>query len=439
MTPRWRSALVAARDHVPTLLVLALLGGVGWWGATHEWTLPSLAKLDPDDEPRKEETKKDSDEDKNSPRLVDLHTEEAVEKAGLTFDEARVGRVREYVTANGEVGYDQDHLAHLSSRVAGTVWSVEKGPGSEVEQGDVLAVVSSAEVGRAKTEFFQSLLQYQVRGKNLQYARSAAGSIPDRQLREAEAQLREASIKLLADQQTLLNLGLAIRVEDVEGLPDREVADRLRVLGLQGWPPGAAAQSSNLIPIRTPLRGTVVQRDLVVGESVGTTATYFTVANLERVWVLLHVRPEDAARVKPKAEVSFFPDATGQEKSTGTVAWVSDTADEKTRTVPVRVVIGNKPRRLRPHTFGTGRVVVGEHAAVQVPDGAVQEDVSTRSYLVFVRKGPALFEARAVVPGLSEGGRTEVCTGLAAGEQVVVVGSRALKSELFKERIGTED
>ena len=66
--------------------------------------------------------------------------------------------------------------------------------------------------------------------------RPAAASVPDRTLRDAETSLREARIKLLNDQQALVNLGLPVRLEELASLPDEKLVQQVRLLGL---PPAA--------------------------------------------------------------------------------------------------------------------------------------------------------------------------------------------------------
>src|SRR5687768_3307961 len=44
--PAWiRNLAAAVSGRVPTVLTLALLAGLGVWGARNEWKLPSLARL----------------------------------------------------------------------------------------------------------------------------------------------------------------------------------------------------------------------------------------------------------------------------------------------------------------------------------------------------------------------------------------------------------
>src|SRR5262249_4711802 len=140
---------------------------------------------------------------------------------------------------------------------------------------------------------------------------------------------------------------------------------------------------ANLLPLRAPFAGVLLKRDITVGELVTPTQPQFTLADNSRLWLLLDVHLEDAARVRQRNKVAFAADSTDQEAS-GQVSWVSPEADAKTRTVRVRVVIANPKGDLRPATFGTGQIEVRQVVgALTVPDVAIQSD--GKAYRVFVQ------------------------------------------------------
>jgi cobalt-zinc-cadmium efflux system membrane fusion protein len=112
--------------------------------------------------------------------------------------------------------------------------------------------------------------------------------------------------------------------------------------------------------------------------------------------------------------------------------------DEKTRTVRARATVPNPTGRLRPRTFGTGRVLVQPIPhAVAVPDEAVQWEGKTP--LVFVRQSATEYAPREVTLGVKQDGFTQVLKGVQPGEEVVTTGSHVLLSEMVKERIGEGD
>jgi cobalt-zinc-cadmium efflux system membrane fusion protein len=456
-----RAALAAAGAYLPTLLVLALLGALGWWGATHNWMI-GARKDDEENAARTEPgpTAADDDAEAYLSRRIPFDSEEAIAQAGIRTAPAERRSVTESITAMGEVDYDQNRVAHLGSRVSGTVWSVEKNPGDVVTRNDVLALISSAEVGKAKADFLHALVDYQLKSKLYERLQAAATSVPDRQVREAEAQVREAHIRLFGDQQTLLNLGLEIHLKSEKGvkgaldMTDEEVVEHLRTLGvprsvlsddshttLTNNDP--ARLTNNLVPITSPFDGVVVKRDLVIGEQVNTTAMHFTVADLSRVWIILNVKLEHAAKVRLGQEITFRTEGFEDEAPAGKLTWISAEVDDKTHTLAVRAEVANPKGkgRLRPHNFGTGRIVIDQRSAVTVPNDAVQADAGPAGtkYFVFVRVPENTFQPRRVQVGLRGEQFTEIVSGVKAGEEVAISGSHRLKSELFKERISGED
>jgi cobalt-zinc-cadmium efflux system membrane fusion protein len=448
MPTRTQAIATTMLKQVPTALTLAVLALLAWWGRAHDWTVPKpsalLARLcgQPESEEDKEapKPKEGESEDKQLLRPVKLGSPEAAAKAGLEYVKIEERPMGEYVTAMGEVVYNHHRIAQLSPRAAGTIWSVEKHEGDPIKRGDVLAVISAAEVARLKTDLQQALLQVEVRGRSLQMLQAIASSTPERQMREAEALLREARLRLAGDQQALLNLGLPAHAEELAGLPDEEVGRRLARLGLPNdviRRAGDGALPANLLPMYAPFDGLVIHHEAVLGEVVTTTQPQFTVADVSRLMVLLNLRVEDANRVAVGQEVFFRSDAA-KEEARGPLDWVSAEVDTKTRTVRARATVPNLDGRLRPRTFGTGRVLVKPiPRAVAVPDGAIQWEGKTA--MVFVRQSATEYLPKPVTLGVRQDGFTQVLEGVGPGEEVVTTGSHVLRSEMLKERIGGDE
>ncbi len=68
-------------------------------------------------------------------RRIQFASAEAAEKVGLDVAVAQQRPIIEAVVANGEVVYDETRMAHLASRLQGTVWRVEKKVGEPVRKG----------------------------------------------------------------------------------------------------------------------------------------------------------------------------------------------------------------------------------------------------------------------------------------------------------------
>jgi cobalt-zinc-cadmium efflux system membrane fusion protein len=381
-------------------------------------------------------------------RRIQFASIEAIEKVGLDIDLVRQQPIIEAVIANGEVVFDETLTAHLSSRVPGTIWRVERKVGEHVAKGDVLALVESAEVGRAKSEFLKSIVDARLKQKIIDRMRPLyqRGAIPERSLMESETANQEARIRLQTAHQTLVNLGFAVRADDFANLEADEIARRIQFLGVPpaelsslDGPPG----TSNLIPVRSSLNGIVVGCHVVEGEVVDPKNVLFTIADTSRLWLSLNVRQQDAKYLAIGQPALFRPsDSKDEPEIRGALSWISTAADAQTRTVKVRVDLPNADDRLKANTFGTGRIVVREEPkAIVVPSEAVHWDGSC--YVVFVRdkhylepKAPKFFHVRSVRPGVKQGESTEIIAGLLPGEVIATKNSVVLEAQLLKSNLG---
>ena len=383
-------------------------------------------------------------------RRLQLASGEVVERLGIGIVPVATTPVTEGVTAPGEVVYDPTRLARLSARLPGVVRRVERQVGDRVEAGEILALVEAAEVGRAKAEFQQSLAQVDLRAQTHALKKSLEGAtVTGQEVREAEAALEEARVRLLLAEQSLANLGLPVRADEVKGLTPAEVSARLRFLGIPDplrYELAKETASANLLPVRAPLAGEVVSRAATVGEAADPSKPLLAVADTGRVWLTLRVRSEDADRVKAGQPVRFRPGGR-DDAVAGKVAWVSPAADEKTRAVPVRVELPNPDGRLRAGTAGTAFVTLrAEKDAVVVPSDAVHWEGCCNVVFVADRgfdrpDGFKVFHVRKVRPGAQDVtpaglSVTEVIAGVLPGERVAVANSGVLRSELLRNNLG---
>jgi cobalt-zinc-cadmium efflux system membrane fusion protein len=372
----------------------------------------------------------------------------AIEKAGIDIAVVDRQHMVEAIAANGQVVYDELRTAHLASRVAGTVWRVEKQLGDEVHKGDVLALVESADVGRVKAELLQAISQLRVKQAVVDRLQPLArdGAIPGKQLQEAAAALEQAKLNLLGAEQVLVNLGLPTASDDWAALSIQQIAKKLQLLGV----PETIAErldetsvSSNLFPLRTPLDGVLVECKVVSGETVDTSTVNFVVSDVRRMWLVLDVRQEDANLLSLGQTVVFrSADRKEDAPRKGNIAWISTAADDKTRTVKVRVDLANTDGQLRANTFGAGQIVLrDEPEAIVVPNEAVHSDGDCK--LVFVRDkdffkegSPKFFHVREVRLGAQDAANTEIIAGLLPGEVIACKNSVVLEAQLLKSNLG---
>jgi membrane fusion protein, heavy metal efflux system len=378
-------------------------------------------------------------------RRIQFLSKEAVDRAGIDVEPVWTAPVTESVTGNGEVAYDQTRMARLSARVPGTVFRVYKQTGDRVAKGELLALVDAVEVGKAKSELLQALVQVRLRTETTQRLEElrAEAAVSEAAYRSQAAALSEARIRLTAAQEAMTNLGLPVDLENLKNVPQEKLADRLRFLGL---PESVAAAldpkktTGNLLAVTAPLAGIVVARQVVEGEVVNNAKTLFVVVDTRQMWLTLDLRLEDAKSIALDQQVRFRPD--GGSEARGKITWISTEADRTTRTLKVRASLDNHDGRLRANTFGAGKVILREESqAIVVPNSALHWEGCC--HIVFVRDkdyfkegAPKVFHVRTVRPGARDEKQTEIIAGLLPGEIVATRGSAALRAQLLKGNLG---
>jgi len=322
--------------------------------------------------------------------------------------------------ANAETAYDSNRYADISPRVAGFIREVKVDLGQVVRPGDVLAVIDSAEVSAAKTQFLSSQASVKLAQATAERTQSLSrsGAIAGKAELEVMTALNQAQASSMDAEQKLRNLGF----------------DDAELTRIQ-----ANKDTRNLLNVFAPIDGTIVARHAVKGEAVQATAQLFAVADTSRVWIWIDIYENDVAKVKPGQAVSFAVMGNDPEQgyaTVGQVTWIGTEVNEQTRTTRVRAELGNPNARLRAHQFGEATIQIGsEHKAVVVPKEAVQRKDSVD--VVFIPEGEGVYRPQRVTTKATDRGDVlEVTWGLKPGQEVVSKGAFLLKTEIMKGAIG---
>jgi cobalt-zinc-cadmium efflux system membrane fusion protein len=184
--------------------------------------------------------------------------------------------------------------------------------------------------------------------------------------------------------------------------------------------------------LRAPLPGTLIEKHIVMGESVDSTSEVFTIADLSSVWVDLAISQDVIPSVQQGyAAAVHLPDG---HKSEAEIGFVSPIVAQETRTALARVTLENPNGRLRPGTFVEAVISVpATEGMVVIPKASVQLVNDHPSVFVW---GKSAFELREVELGHSDGEQVEILKGLRAGEAVASVNAFHLKAEYIKSAAG---
>lgn len=303
----------------------------------------------------------------------------------------------------GELHVDEDRYAEVASPVAAQAVRLRAAPGDRVAAGQLLAELTSLDVGRVRGERGAAEARRALAAQSLARKRGLAEEqiAPRREVEEAEAELSSAEAAVAAAEAALQSLG-------VDATP-----------GGGGF------------VLRAPVAGSVLERAVVRGQVVDPGRVLFRIGDLASLWLVAHASERDALRVPLRAAARVaFPALPGR-TFTGTVVLVGRQVDAATRTIPVRLALANPGGELRPGMSATAWLPLGGgEPLLAVPAAALQR--LHDAWCAFVPRGEGVFEVRRVARGRDLGGEVEILSGLQAGETVVVEGAFLLKAEAEK-------
>ena len=179
--------------------------------------------------------------------------------------------------------------------------------------------------------------------------------------------------------------------------------------------------------IRAPIDGVIAERFVKLGNTISEGDALFKVTSLDPLVAYLHIPEREYRHIDPGQPVGIEIDALGGEPVVAAVSRVSPVVDPQTGTFKITVEIVDETRRIKPGMFGRIGVIYDVHEnALQIPRSAIVEDQGAAS--VFVVDGDRAIR-RAVSTGYGNRGMVEITSGLADGEQVVIVGQAGLKQD----------
>jgi len=363
----------------------------------------------------KEEITKKEEPVKESNQVVKLSTE-SLKQINLETEVVSLHPLSGFIVIPAKVVTNQDYEAQVGSLIQGRVRKVFVKIGDFVKAGQVLMTVEGFDIGSLKAGYMKAKAE-------LDYSKANY----ERQKKLYDEKI--GSQKVVAETQEEYQKALAeFKAEDNKihsvGLTDDEVTNGK----------SSDEHTSSTLPIKSPISGVVVERNVVIGQLVDPTINAFKVINNGSLWVDGQIYEKDLNKINHKTNAVFTTTTYQGEEFTGKVIYIGQTVDESSRTIMIRGEFSNKGNKLKPQMFGELRLPIGENAmAIIVPDEAVFKD-GDQPY-VFVKTGENTFEQRAVKTGISLNNRIEIKEGLKIGEIIASKGVFYLKSELKKSEL----
>lgn len=181
------------------------------------------------------------------------------------------------------------------------------------------------------------------------------------------------------------------------------------------------------LTINAPTSGYITERNALPNMYAEPATRLYTVADLSRVWVNAQVFQNDIGRLKPGDIAAITVDAYPDRTFSGRIEDILPQVDMTTRTVKVRLAIGNPGIKLKPGMFVNVDMKSALGRQLVVPASAVFQ-TGTRQ-IVFIDHGSGSLEPKDVVLGPRVGDDVVVLKGLEARQQIVTSANFLLDSE----------
>jgi cobalt-zinc-cadmium efflux system membrane fusion protein len=394
------------------LLASALALGRSWWWPSRQGVRETSAASDQAGSVNALPDRRGRQRERDFVVLSDTEQE----RLGLETVPVDTRIIYDVFRVNGMIRPVPDRIASVSSREEGRAVRVLANVGETVEKEQVLVELNSAEVERLQAQLFQARNQLRLAGADLDRIRSLVekGIVARKELLQKEAQVKGMQ-------------------EEVEGL-----RKRLALHGLGDVAENPARMGQPLsFPLRAPLGGVVLSRQVSMGEVVPSGKVLFTVANLRQIRAQGEVFEAQAGLLRQgllvKVQVPAYPDRI----FSGKIEGVGHEIEPARRTVGFWADLENPGLLLKPNMSAEITVLPGRIGQkLTVPLNAIIREGSET--VVFVREGEDRYRRTHVALGVRDDQYAEVKQGLHAGDRVVTTGKRQLYTVYRLGRSGGE-
>lgn len=362
-------------------------------------------------------------------------SEAALANSQIKIEPVQVRTRGERLIAPGLVALDETRTARVGSLQEGVIVGTTAQVGDRVGPQQLLATMHGHAMHDAWAGYRKAVADRRRLEKELAYAVDAhqragrlfaAKAISQQELQRAEVDRVAAS--------ELLDMATAEVNRSIEELEHVGVSVATSV---EDNPADPTDESTEQIPVRSPVGGVVLERLVTPGTTVIPGSPLFVVSELSTLWVIAEIDESRLSQVRTGRPVEVVVAAYPNERFSGTITFIGDVVNPKTRRITVRSTVPNPAGRLKPEMFAT--VALGEserREVVMVPQAAIQTIEGRPS--VFVAEDHGRFAVRPVTPGSEQDGLVEIAAGLKAGDRIAVTGSFILKSELLKSSTGEQ-
>jgi cobalt-zinc-cadmium efflux system membrane fusion protein len=306
------------------------------------------------------------------------------------------------VALSGRIGFDEDHTQRVATPIDGRATAVLVKLGEHVKPGQSLIELSSPQVGQLQADAQKTQQDMMIAQKTADrvHRLKLDGAVSEKDVSQAEADLQKAK-------------------SDVG-----RTGAQLRSIGISASDPTVA------VAIRAQIEGTVVERNVLLGQEVRADATtpLMTITNLVTLWANADVYEQDLGLISTGTTVNVRVPAYPNEPFPGTVVHLGEVVDPTSRTVKLRCLLPNPGGKLKPEMFA--KITLADATGMKVlvvPASAVLNDLG--KFRVIIVEGN-VFRPVSVEVGPEVDGKVRILEGLKAGDKIVTEGALFLKHDI---------
>ncbi len=241
-------------------------------------------------------------------------------RAGLEFEPVQRRELFKEIRTVGKLDYSERQVAYISSRVDGRVDRLFVDfTGVEVKKGDHLVEIYSPELLVAQDELLLGLVAVEEEKPASPSTKSFAQS----RLESVRTKLRLLGI-------------LDEQIKEIE----------------------TSKKPTAHLTIFAPIGGTVIEKNVRVGQYLSTGDQLYRIADLDPIWLYLNIYEFDVSWVRFGQAIDVQLEAFPGEMFAGSIMFIDPFLDDATRTIRVRANIKNPDRLLKPQMFATATINV---------------------------------------------------------------------------------
>jgi len=352
---------------------------------------------------------------KDNKEVVRLSSE-SVKEIKLQITQVIESELTGAITAPAKILPNQDFEAYVGSLVQGRVSKVLVNIGSNVKKGQILMFIEGLQIGEIKSQFLNAKAHLSYTESNFNRLKSLieqnVGS--QKAFLESKAEYEKAKALFIAEDKKIHSIGL----------DDKDIDESNN----------NNDHTSGLLSVKSPIDGTVIERNVSIGQLVDPNSNSFRIINTSTLYADAQIYENDLHRIIGLPQVTLTTSAYDETQFKGKIIYISDIVDKESRTLKIRASVSNTDCKLKPEMFAEMQIPTGMPAkALIVPAESIIREAK-ENYL-FVAINDTTFEKRIVVLGSTQGESIEIKSGIRIGEKIVSKGAFILKSEMKKESL----